>query len=107
MPSFKELTMKHVSIRLKTYERVLKWLYRLSFEGIWLKPPKYQWKTKTPKYLGKARKLPLEKACEFCGSKKDLLRHHFDRFYEYLFITCCRSCHGFVERSQTESCLTT
>jgi len=44
---------------------------------------------------------PLVKQCEFCGSTDCLQRHHpsYDEGMEWFFVTCCKSCHWYADRS--------
>lgn len=47
-----------------------------------------------------AWKVPLAKLCELCpddDKKKAVERHHPDHDYPEIFVSCCRSCHMYIE----------
>lgn len=49
----------------------------------------------------KAQKLPLTCFCELCpddDKRVAVVRHHPDYDHPELFVSCCQSCHMFVER---------
>jgi len=41
---------------------------------------------------------PLAEACEFCGDKERLVRHHPDYDHPEIYVTCCSMCHQWVHR---------
>ena len=43
------------------------------------------------------RKSALNSQCEFCGSTNDLEGHHPDYQYPEIFVTCCKSCHTWLD----------
>ena len=44
-------------------------------------------------------KVQLGSKCEFCGSTKDLEGHHPDYSLPEIVITCCKSCHTWLDNS--------
>lgn len=51
-----------------------------------------------------ARKLPLEELCELCPDdekQKATQRHHPDYSLPKIFVSCCASCHNFVDKGLT------
>ena len=42
------------------------------------------------------RSLPLGDMCEFCGSVENLERHHPDYDYPHIIVTCCSTCHKYL-----------
>ena len=61
-----------------------------------------EWKNKNPKKFKAqklGRKIPLGSECEFCGSKRNLERHHPDYDFPHIFVSCCDSCHKWVHKN--------
>jgi len=46
-----------------------------------------------------ARKVPLKEACEICGRKENLEKHHPDYNFPLKTQTLCRACHLRIHRS--------
>lgn len=44
----------------------------------------------------KANQIQLEPACEFCGSTKNLERHHPDYLEPLIVLTTCKTCHSYL-----------
>lgn len=64
-----------------------------------------EWNKNNPhkiKAHNEARKIPLASECEFCGSTRNLQRHHFDYEFPQLFVTCCTRCHYYADRTTVE-----
>jgi hypothetical protein len=38
------------------------------------------------------------KECEFCGELEELKGHHPDYSYPEIVVTCCHSCHMYIEK---------
>ena len=94
----------------KINQKTLKW--RINNQEKYNEYHKIYSRIKKPKDITQRRKIrsrsrrhiPILSGCEFCASKKSLERHHpsYDEGMENVFVTCCKSCHYYLNRGTIE-----